>query len=878
MKNPVRLDDQYFKEWISLFEEGYYIATLDGILLEHNKAFCEMLGYNPDLDMKGAKLPDFWQNPSERSLYVQKLKEDKVVRNYEIRASKISGHEIIISTNAHLVSDSSGHEIIEGTLTDITTRKYAEESLKRSEDRLRSFIDSAPDIITVVDAEGGVIRFINKTDFGIDASQYLGKKIFDIISPEFHDEVRTKLKYTFETGNPTEYINSAMVDGKYYWYENRLGLIHSGENKDEVMIISSNISKRVEAEEEIRESRERMKVLLSNLPGMAYRCMNAPGWPMEFVSEGCYALTGYRPKDFTGGGTFQFEDIIHPGDRAYVNKTIQDCVSKGLPFTIEYRITTRNGIEKRVWEKGRQIAAGDGSEPRLEGFIMDITERVLTEEALKQSEEKYSKIFKTSPYAIVITRLTDGMILDLNPGFERMFGYSRKEAFGNTSLKLNLWANPTDRAEVVSDLLKKKRVYNREYSYKKKDGEFGIGLYTAELISVMDEQCILSSVNDITERKRADEALKESEKKLMSIFRVSPSGIGVVKDRVILEVSDRICEMTGYLPHELIGENARKLYQTQQDYEYVGLEKYRQIKERGIGVVETRWRKKDGEMINIILASTPLIPGDNSKGVIFTALDVTDWKKAEAEQQIMQERLIQVQKMETVGQLAGGVAHEFNNTLQVINILAELSLMKLETEHPISQHLQQIRTSVKQSSDFVGQLLAFARKQTVNPEVLSLNEFVDGMIIMLQRLIGERIELDWKPGESIWPVKLDPAQVNQMLINLTVNARDAITGSGRIFISTKNEICSDTTSNDRLNGKQGEYVMFTVTDTGCGMDKEKLSRIFEPFYTTKAKGKGTGLGLATVYGIVRQNGGFIVVDSNPGEGSSFKIYFPRHKS
>ena len=185
---------------------------------------------------------------------------------------------------------------------------------------------------------------------------------------------------------------------------------------------------------------------------------------------------------------------------------------------------------------------------------------------------------------------------------------------------------------------------------------------------------------------------------------------------------------------------------------------------------------------------------------------------------------------------------------------------------------------MKQSSDFVGQLLAFARKQTVNPEVLSLNEFVDGIIIMLQRLVGDRIELDWKPGESVWPVKLDPAQVNQLLINLTLNARDAITGSGRIFMSTTNEICSDTSSNDRLNGKQGEYVMFTVTDTGCGMDKDKLSRIFEPFYTTKAKGKGTGLGLATVYGIVKQNGGFIVVNSNPGEGSTFKIYFPRHNS
>jgi len=508
----------------------------------------------------------------------------------------------------------------------------------------------------------------------------------------------------------------------------------------------------MQAEEDIRESRERMKVLLSNLPGMAYRCRNAPGWPMEFVSEGCYALTGYRPKVFTSGGLFQYEDIIHPGDRKYVNDTIQEFVSKGLPFTIEYRITTKNGIEKRVWEKGRQVTGSDDSDSRLEGFIMDITERIQTEEALI-----------------------------------------------------------------------------------------------------------------------------ESEKKLVSIFRVSPSGIGMVKDRNIFEVNDRVCEMSGYTSNELIGKSARILYASQADFDFVGKEKYHQIKVKGIGVVETRWKRKNGEIIDIILASTPLIPGDNTKGVIFTALDVTDWKRAEAEQRKMQEQLIQVQKMETIGQLAGGVAHEFNNTLQVINTLTELSLMKLDAEHPISQYLQQIRLSVRQSSGMVGQLLAFARKQAVNPEVLSLNEFVEGMYIMLQRLIGEHITLNWEPGEVVWPVKLDPAQINQLLINLALNARDAITGSGSIIISTRNEICSDSSSFDHEDCKPGEYVMLSVSDNGCGMDKEKVSRIFEPFYTTKAKGKGTGLGLATVYGIVKQNEGFLIVDSRPGEGSSFKIYFPRHK-
>jgi PAS domain S-box-containing protein len=505
------------------------------------------------------------------------------------------------------------------------------------------------------------------------------------------------------------------------------------------------------AEEEIKESRERMKVLLSNLPGLAYRCKNAPGWPMDFVSEGCFALTGYRPKDFTGGGTLQFEDIIHPEDRPKVNKTIFDGVSKGLPFTIEYRIITKQGIEKHVWEKGRQIAGSGDSGERLEGFIMDITERAHAEKELLLSQEK-----------------------------------------------------------------------------------------------------------------------------LMSIFRVSPSGIGLVKDRIIIEVNERICEMTGYSSDELIGSSSLILYTSKESYDYVGKEKYSQIEHKGIGVVETRWRKKDGAVIDILLASTSLVTGDNSRGVIFTALDISNMKKAEAESRKMEDQLIQVQKMETIGILAGGVAHEFNNTLQVINTLTELSLMKLEADHPISAHLEQIRTSVKQSSGFVGQLLAFARKQAVNPEMVNLNDFVEGILVVLQRLFGEQIALHWEPTERVWPVRLDPVQVNQLIINLVLNARDAIDDSGMVTLSTRNEICTDSAFYDQADCKPGEYVMLAVSDTGCGIDKDKLSRIFEPFFTTKAKGKGTGLGLATVYGIVRQNDGFIIVDSKPGEGSTFKVYFPKY--
>lgn len=524
---------------------------------------------------------------------------------------------------------------------------------------------------------------------------------------------------------------------------NSIGLHHPGDRKADENTSAIGGS----------DSRKRLEVLLSNLPGLAYRCRNAPGWPMEFMSEGCYQLTGYRPEAFIIEKMLQYEDIIHPDDRQYVNSTIQECISREEPFTLEYRIRTRTGEEKRVWEKGRQVSDKDDPARRLEGFIMDITERFTTEEALRKSQGK-----------------------------------------------------------------------------------------------------------------------------LMGIFRISPSGIGLVKNRILTEVNDRICEMTGYQADELIGKSSMVLYPTRKEFDFVGIEKYRQISQTGIGVVETRWKKKDGQLIDILLASTPLINDDEEAGIVFTALDITNLKQAEAEKKKMEEQLLQALKMETIGKLVGGVAHEFNNTLQIINTLTELSLLKLEKDNPVIPHLEQVMTSVRQSSSFVSQLLAFARKQPVNPEEIDPNEFISETMIIVRRLLGERIELEWIPGKPVWTIKIDPVQLNQVLMNLIINARDAISGDGKIIIETTVEVVTEPVPVEDQEFEPGEYEVIAIHDTGCGIDPEIRAKIFDPFFTTKPKGKGTGLGLSTVYGIVRQNNGFIIIDSKPGEGTSCRVFFPRHYS
>ncbi|MDA3864393.1 MAG: PAS domain S-box protein [Deltaproteobacteria bacterium] len=250
--------------------------------------------------------------------------------------------------------------------------------------------------------------------------------------------------------------------------------------------------------------------------------------------------------------------------------------------------------------------------------------------------------------------------------------------------------------------------------------------------------------------------------------------------------------------------------------------------------------------------------------------------RAEEQQEKMQAQLIQAQKMESVGRLAGGVAHDFNNMLSVILGNADMILDEMDPGQPFHEDLTEIRKAGKRSANLTRQLVAFARKQTIAPKVIDLNETIESMLIMLRRLIGEDINLSWRPGKKVWPVKMDPTQIDQILANLCVNARDAIAGVGKLTIQTVNTTFDSDYCAEHLGFVTGDFVMLALSDSGCGMNQETLANLFEPFFTTKEVGKGTGLGLATVYGIVKQNDGFINVYSELGQGTTFKVYLSRH--
>jgi PAS domain S-box-containing protein len=370
-------------------------------------------------------------------------------------------------------------------------------------------------------------------------------------------------------------------------------------------------------------------------------------------------------------------------------------------------------------------------------------------------------------------------------------------------------------------------------------------------------------------------ALQGSEEQFRELFEGAPVGIfQTTPEGRYQVVNPEYARLLGYdSPEEMISEIADiagEIYVRPEDRaRYV-----EQLRRYGRVInYEVEMKRRDGSPFWVSMNTTVR----EDKGGVFTGFltDITERKVAEGEREALQMQLTQAKKMESIGRLAGGVAHDFNNMLAVILGYSELTLKRLDPEEPLCANIWQIQRAAQRSADLTRQLLAFARKQTVAPQLLNLNRTVEGMLDMLRRLIGENIDLDWHPGTSSLTVKIDPSQIDQLIINLAINARDAITDTGKITIETGVATLEEDFPTVRTGHNMGEYVFLTIGDTGCGMDQTTRANLFEPFFTTKEQGKGTGMGLATVYGIVQQNGGIIHVDTSPGEGTTFKIYLPR---
>lgn len=626
------------------------------------------------------------------------------------------------------------------------------------------------------------------------------------------------------------------------------------------MGIGLDITERKMAEDALGERERQFSILISNLPGMAYRCLNDKNWTMLFVSDGCYKLTGYLPEDLINNKKIAFNDLILEQYQTYLWGKWQKLLEAKLPLEDEYQIRTASGEIKWVWEKGRGIFNENRELLFLEGYIQDITERKQAEEQLRQASINWSKTFDAIQDGIALLDANQKIIIS-NQVFLDFIDKNKEEVIGSHCFR---YIHGTDSPIEGCPFVRMKQSKQRETM------ELLINGSVCEIMvdPILDEnRNIIGAVHiiaDITERKKMEEALKESEESYRRLFE-DHSAVKLVLDPDsgdIVDANKAAADFYGWSREELKRMKIRQINILPPDEIKIELKKARTLEKT---YFEFRHRLADGSIRDVKVFSSKIeIKGKDYLHPIIH--DITKEKELESQ-------LYQSQKLESIGQLAGGVAHDFNNMLNVILGYGELVLNKLHQGDPMREEVRQIVEAGRRSMSLTEQLLAFSRKQILQPKILNINESLKAIEGMLRRLIGEDIELTLALAEDLSYVKADQGQIEQIIMNLAVNARDAMPYGGKLIIETANVALDESYAQNHAGTVPGDYVMLAVTDTGRGMDRETLSRIFEPFFTTKGK-KGTGLGLATVYGIVKQSGGNIFVYSEPEKGTTFKIYIP----
>ena len=479
--------------------------------------------------------------------------------------------------------------------------------------------------------------------------------------------------------------------------------------------------------------------------------------------------------------------------------------------------------------------------------------------SLHRSEREYRHLFESANDVILIMDAQTAEILEANPKAQQTYGLSREQLLGR---RLQSLTSDVPQCETrLRQLLREGSYLNFETVHLHADGRAIYFLCSATLIDYRGRRAVFGIHHDISERKRAEERLHlfgrilESSTDAVSIL--TPEGY-------FSEQNAAHQALTEYSIEELRGRTAALLTGEPEFQEH-----WQEVLARGPLQRETRIRTKSGREKTVEVSVFP-IRGDAGQVLYYVAIarDISERRR-------MQVQLQQAAKMEAVGRLAGGIAHDFNNLLNVIIGYSELMLERRDSGEFVGKGAREIRKAADRAAGLTRQLLAFSRQQVLEPKVLDLNETIVEMRELLLRMLGEDVELVVRQAEGLGRVRADPGQIGQVMMNLAVNSRDAMPGGGRFLIETANAVVDEAFAAEHANMPTGSYVLLSVTDTGCGMTAETRSHIFEPFFTTKEKGKGTGLGLATVYGIVKQSGGYVWVDSEPERGASFKVYLPR---
>ena len=553
---------------------------------------------------------------------------------------------------------------------------------------------------------------------------------------------------------------------------------------------------------------------------------------------------------------------------------LEQCRSLGSLTNFASRLRRKDGSSVWVLENVEPVPRQDGTPAMIEGTLVDISQQKFAEaarnqvqKALEDSETRYRRLFETAKDGILILDFKTGQIADVNPFLIEMLGYTHGEFVGKKLWEIGPFKDISASRSAFSELQTKGVIRYEDLPLETKNGRRINVEFVSNVYPVDGTQVVQCNIRDITERVRAEAALKISETHHRSVFEGAVHGIyRSTLDGRFLDVNPALVAMLGYSS----AEEVLKLSVAQDVFSEPeeGLRLLHKWQLTAEIEEEVQWKRRDQRLITVRLSGRVLCAENRrAAGLEVIAENVT-------ERRALEEQLREAQKIEAVGQLAGGMAHEFNNYLGIVLGYSELLLEEAGTTEGLRRNVAEIKAATQRAASVTRQLLALSRRQVLEPRVLDINAVVWETHKLLRRVIPENIDLVPVLEPNLQPVKVDPAQIQQILINLVVNARDAMPQGGKVVIETANVELDEEYAGRHIEVQPGRYVMLAVSDNGPGIDAQTQARVFEPFFTTKQEGKGTGLGLSTVYGIVRQSGGHITVESALREGTRFRIYLP----
>ncbi len=747
------------------------------------------------------------------------------------------------------------------------------EKLPQVEQGFRTLVEALPDAILVHSQDK--IVFVNPSCIRLLAAKgpehLLGKDIAEFIHPDYLSAIKNRIRDCYSTGTASPPLEAIVLacDGSPVEIE-AVAIPISWNGSPAIEVAVRDISKRMRAERAAQQWEQRLE--LAQKAGLRIGLWDWDVLANTVVwSDESYRQFGFSREMFSGG----VDDAVtrlHPEDRAQVEEAIRAVLAGGGEYASQYRLVRPDGTT--CWVDAHGVMVRDGS-PHMIGVGVDITDMKNAQQSLQESQENYLLLLNSTAEAIYGLDL-NGNCTFCNPACVRLLGYQDSTDLLGKKMHAVLHHTradgtpyPEQECEIYVAVRKGTPSHVTDEVLWCADGtSFSAEYWSYPMYRAGERVGAVVTFLDISDRKRAELALRESEEKYRKLFENATYGIYRSKtDGTLLDVNLALVAMLGYSSkEELLTRNLNRDIYTDPAARAAILNRYGTANE--CVRAEVNWRCKDDRIIVVRLNGRIVRQADGMVSHYEVIVeDVT-------ERRSLEEQFRQAQKMEAVGLLAGGISHEFNNLLSVILGNAELLLDTVNSG--VQQHqAEEIKKAISRAAELTRQLLDFSRKEAANPRVLDLNMVVREVDKVLQRVIGEDVRVVTHLATGLGSVRADRGQIEQILMNLATNARDAMPNGGKLTIRTENAELGTADLVRYPYAKRGKYIRLSVTDTGVGMTEEVRSRVFEPFFTTKPQGRGTGLGLASVYGIVKQSGGYISISSAPGAGSTFDIFLPR---